>query len=82
MRQVLLVVGFVLLWPMLALADQEVEASFEDEAPASTAPKAARLPQAQESRWLVLLPLSVVGLLAWNVRWRERRRAPRGDHEA
>jgi hypothetical protein len=52
-------------------ADREEAVSFDDEAPAAGVANAVRtIPELETRRWLVILPLMVLGLLAWNVRWR------------
>jgi hypothetical protein len=35
------------------------------------------LPEAERCRWLVLLPVVVVGAIAWNVRWQRKGPDPR-----
>jgi hypothetical protein len=47
----------------------EVEVTFEEEVDRADFADLAPLPSYHTSGWLVLLPLALVGVLAWNTRW-------------
>jgi len=71
--------------PAVQAVDREEEVSFDDEPKAVTAPRVS--PEAERLPWLLLLPLFVLVVLGWNVRWRRgevsaRYAAPIGGRRA